>query len=220
MYYEKFVKDFKESDFSNNYPKDILSNLFQFLKDEYNHGYEFLNPYKFAIDSGISDEKSIQLFLFFTDKDKLFNVEPFIDCPRCTGKRLSLSPEEILDGEIIYCDDCKKEYLASNLQNHLYLYFKINDSFTIPENLKEERFDPHSTLDIWNRLNDNLKEESPSSLLNNLNVISEHVEGDIKPGVSYEQIIKINIDDKGKTISSSTKNMTDNLMNIIIDEAI
>lgn len=217
MFCEKYEVEFQNSDLSVNYPKDILKKLDHFILNELTQGYEYLNPYKFAFDYDLSDEHSIKLFLFFTEKDKLFQIEPFVDCPNCTGVRLSLSTEELIDEEIVNCDECHKEYNINILKKHLYLYFKLNDSLLpLQSNLSNKGFDPHSTFEIFQRLNDNLKAESPSSSKD-----SKYIDaGETKSGVSFDEIAKNNIDSKGKPISFSTTEMTKRLMDIMMDEAI
>ncbi|MFD9627700.1 hypothetical protein [Peribacillus muralis] len=224
MYYEKYEAEFQNSDLSKKYPKHILSNLKEYIKEELCNGYEYINPYKFALDYGLTDEESLQLFLFLTDDDKLFKVEPFVDCPICTGKRLSLLPENHIDENVIYCDDCNKEYQLSNMKNSLYFYFRLNKLLIVSQDERiSEDFDPHSSFEIWKRLNGNLKGKSPSSSAAKLSDNFSNDEGDKKqvPGVTLEELVKNNSDNKGKQISDSTHELTNNLMDLMsMDEAI
>ncbi|MGG0890296.1 hypothetical protein [Cytobacillus horneckiae] len=222
MSYKKYVTEFQNTEISKAYPNDILNTLFKFIKDEISFGYYFINPYKFAFEAKINVHLSIQLFLFFTKDDSLFTVESFVDCPKCTGKRLSLNPDEIVDTNIIICEDCNSEYLIDDLKNSLYIYFKLNIDYNELDDLViTDNFDTNSTYDVIKRLNGNLKGESPSSSnaenLNNRTID----EGEYPSGVKIEEIIDNNKNDEGEILSDSAQRLSKNLMYLLMtDEAV
>jgi hypothetical protein len=221
LYSEKFATEFQNSKLANNYSTNILINLDLFIQEESSYGYELLNPYKFALDYGISTENSLKLFLFFTDDEKIFRLESFVDCPSCTGKRLEVSQLEFPDEDIIYCDDCCKDYQVNQIQNQIYVYFKLNNiEHPLNEELLNDRFDHNSTIDIFNRLNGNLKVKSPSSSESSTN--DSHIDaGGSTNRPMLKDIIRTNIDSDGNSISISASKHTSFLMTLMMtDEAV
>jgi hypothetical protein len=211
LYYEKLKVLFQNSTLTQFLNKDIIERLDDFIRTELNNGYEYLNPYKFAFENKILDDHSLQLFLTYTDDDKLFKIKAFVDCYKCTGKKLNLSNLEV--DEYIYCDDCRTEFSIKEFNKHYYLYFKLNDDIELPDKRQIERFDPYSTYDIMNRLHGNLKVESPSSYSSNIKGTDE---GDYPTAATVTEIIQNNSDSKGNPISNSAKSLSESLMNMLM----
>lgn len=214
MFCKKYEKDFHENELSSYFSSHILGMLDDFIERELLHGYEFINPYKFSHIHNINIENSIKLFLFFTGEDKLFLAKPFIDCPRCPGKRLPISIEYPIDEQFIFCDDCMNEYQIEYFKKHIYFYFRLHNH--LRENIADNQYDPNSTYDIYKRLNDPLKVESPSYFSEESE--SNNTGGDVEKGVSLKLLNDYNEYTNGKPISVPIKEMNNKLMSLLISE--
>ncbi|MGD6788416.1 hypothetical protein ACQCT3_00920 [Sutcliffiella horikoshii] len=211
--------EFQNSSLSDNFPASILDHIDEFIRSEISNGYQYLNPYKFAHEYRISDEESLKIFLTFTDEDKLFFIDTFVDCFNCTGKKLKVSTDEVKEEGFVICEDCNNEYKVNQLKKHIYLYFKLNSDIELPKKQYIDTFDPHSTYEIMNKFNSSLKAESPSSFLDSKNEFTTiDTEGEYKKAASLDDIINNNKDSRGQIISKSTLELSESLMELLMTE--
>lgn len=219
MYYEKLEKLYNESDLSKDFDIKILDDFDNFIRDEIQHGYQYLNPYKFALDFELTVESSIKIFLTFTDDDKILRAEPFVDCINCPGKSLQVNTNTLLDNDnYIFCEDCGNYFHLDQIKRNIYIYFKLNDNIFVPENKQPfDKVDPNSTYDLLNRLNGNLKVKSPSA---SVDIEDSVAEGAIKAAAKLDEIKSYNHDTEGNPLSSSVSRLEQDLMNSFYDSVI
>ncbi|WP_210608032.1 hypothetical protein [Priestia flexa] len=206
MYYESLEEQFQKNPNLIEYPKSIIQKLDDYIRSEYNHGYIYLNPYKFAYEYDLDDIDGVKIFLALTDQEKLFTVIPFVDCPCCVGKSLKIPKP--LDDDYLYCDECRRNHTFKSLENSIYFYFKLNQRVTIPEkrrNILDRSFDPHSTSDIMERLNGNLKGTSPSSLASEVKRTQRYSGEWGRPRI--QDITQYNRDSKNNPISEEVNDL-------------
>ena len=216
MYYKKLEKLYRESNIEKEFGISLLVYFDNFLRDEIQHGYQYFNPYKFALDYGLSVEDSIKIFLTFTDEDKIFKAEPFVDCNNCSGKKLPFNLELLLKNDnFICCEDCGECYEKGEIEKDLYIYFKLNANITMPDEKQQvHEYDLNSTYDLLQRMDSHLKSESPSTTFKNK---SSQVEGEFQSGVPIKEIKTLNTNIEGKPRSESLSNLEQDLMNSYLD---
>lgn len=206
MYYENLEEQFQKNPNLMEYPKSIIQKLDDYIRSEYNDGYIYLNPYKFAYEYDLDDIDGVKIFLALTDPERLFTVMPFVDCPHCVGKSLGIPKP--LEDDYLYCDECRRNYPLKPLESSIYFYFKLNKGVTIPEkrkNILDRSFDPHSTSDIMERLNGNLKGTSPSSSASELESTQRYSDEWGRPTI--QDMNEYNRDSKNNPISNEVNNL-------------
>lgn len=211
MYYEILKKAYDNSIILQEKTIKIIDLLDEFIRSETKHGFEYFHPYKFSMFYNMSTKESIQIFLSLTDPGKLFKLTTFVDCPQCVGQRLNFN-DDSLDG-MIYCEECRKDYLKENLKERIYVYFSLNDNIHIPiEKLSFSIYNPNSTFDIINSMSNDLKKDSPLSSSTKANELlavendSFEDKGQINTRISFNEIEKYNINN-GESISSSVRQL-------------
>jgi hypothetical protein len=229
MYYERLEKHFKENqDLNEKYSSRIIEKLDDFIRDELQNGYSFLNPYKFAFEESIGLEDSLKIFLAYTNdvdeneeiEERLFQIEPFVDCPTCTGIELRILPQGFIDEGYIFCEDCRREYILKHFEKHIYYKFKLNDGVSPPEQKRVlDKYDPNLTSEVIKRMSDSLKGESLLSSSNPSKVHQHLDERDIPKAVSSDDISKSNKQGNGDPINKSVCKLDEALMNELINEA-
>lgn len=199
MYYKILEKVFQQDELFIE--KNTVELLDDFIREQTDLGFRYLNPYKFSNLSNITLKKTIQIFLFFTNEDSLFKPQVFIDCPNCTGETI-----HVQDGdEYLYCEECRDDFTFESLKEKLYIMFTLNDFIEIPDVKKRyTRHNPNSTFDIIQGSSDSLKKDYPLSS----NKVNEDKGYNEYP--SYAEVEDANILN-GKQLSKSMDNLIDSI---------
>ncbi len=166
MYYTKLEKIYIESNCLSEFSEDLLLSFDSYLQTIVLQNETFISPYEFAVINKMSLEQSIKFFLYFvddTDSEKgVLSTSLFFECTtnNCF-ERIFLDESQVDEFEYL-CSECNKIYAYEDIKSIIKVYFQINEE-TLKDN---EQFDKNSTMDILERMPDNLKEKSPSSSAN------------------------------------------------------
>ncbi|RKP54929.1 hypothetical protein D7Z26_06725 [Cohnella endophytica] len=214
MLYERLVHIYNTTNCRKYYPVSSVDNLYRFIQQSLDQRKKNVSPYGFANFSGFSVENSIQFFMYFSNRDGIFDIIYFFECSKPTcGNRVYLSTDDLNSGDnMISCDECDKEYIVEDIQEFIKAYYAIRKEFLlgVPRIAVTDtgRKDPNSTFQVIKGLTDDLKWDSPSSLSNHLRGDDE---GECTDPVTLDQIVKGNIDNSGEAISDAVQTFLDKM---------
>ncbi|MGG1663295.1 hypothetical protein [Brevibacillus sp. NRS-1366] len=136
MYYKKLQTIYSENELSKEFSISLLDRFDDFLRR--NHKKDYLSPYQFALENDISVEQSVRFLMYYSGKEGILDVLPFVDClsPTCHSSRIFLNDmDEYLDNRVI-CEDCGRTYSKENILPFIKVYFDIKDGVGIPPEKK------------------------------------------------------------------------------------
>lgn len=199
MYYKILDQVFQQDEVFAS--KRIIEQLDNFIREQTELGFSYLNPYKFSTYSKITLKESVQLFLFFTENNFLFSPQFFIDCPYCVGEDIKIENYD----KFIDCEECRKSFDLESLKEKVYVMFKLNDFIEIPNNKKTYSLnDPNSTFEILQNTPPSLKKAYP------LSSESEKEDKGNNNYVSFSELEEFN-EINGNNISDSASNLADDI---------
>jgi hypothetical protein len=183
----------------------LLADFVAFIQNNIAKKQRLLSPYRFAIDYNISVRDTVKFFMFFSNNDGALTVKYFFECsnPSCISNRIFLEDDVLRQNqdtlnEPIICDECGRDYLLKTIIPFIKVYFQVKSELMVPsEQLDISRFDRNSTFEALEGLPDNLKVESPSSIINK---VTTHDEGD-EFAVDLQLLIDLNNEIDLKIIS-------------------
>ncbi|MGW6299654.1 hypothetical protein [Peribacillus butanolivorans] len=203
MLLKKLENIYRETTCHNIYPDFYVNLLYNFIIVNKEQKNKFLNPYHFSYVNNISIEESLTFFLYFTnnleEQDSVLDIELFFECSNGSCDNRIFLKECELDPGLYECNLCGKEYIYQDIKPFIKAYFKLNDlDFNLLSN------DPNSTINILERVSDNLKVKSPSfeNIENTCDYVSN--EGDnSESAVSFDMLTELNATVDGAIITNA-----------------
>lgn len=188
---EKLKNIYEQTDCHKMYSTEYLDLLYNFIIINEEKQNKYLNPYEFAYINKISIKSALTFFLYFTNDSEsskqILNIELFFECTNNTCDSSIFLKECELDEGVYECSNCYKDYLYEDIKPFIKAYFTLNEGAS-------DLFysDPNSTMNILERLPDNLKEKSPSFINN-----SVHGEGDNQNNTIFlNELLELNRESK------------------------
>lgn len=188
MYYKRLVSIYEKYNMCAQFPKELITTLDNFIDWNLKRNKRHLSPYQFANFSGITSDRSLEFFMYYSKKDGIFELVYFLECTshNC-GERIYIEKKDLddIDG-VVVCEECSHSYSLNKMRRYIKVYFNLKDDLT--DQIRNERYDPNCAFDVLTRMPDDLKSESPSSSIEPTENEGEHGSS----LVSLDKLIEIN----------------------------
>lgn len=175
---EKLESTYNAREYIAPFSKQNLDKFINYVNSTVTES-KFLNPYLFSEKYNIDFDRSLSIFLFFSDDEtSVLKIAPVIECFDDSCKNTLYINQ---DSQYVYCRDCDQDIDITLFKRYIKFLFKIN-----PELYNLHKMEGYS--DSYQKVTVNefgLKHFPPSDIYE---ITPQELEG----GVSFDSLNRIN----------------------------